>query len=77
MNSLAADSTEIEVLILDQTLLFYNRAKPVFLRIAPPLLTSVALMEAEIVAENILQGNVKTFDYRAVPSILFTDPILL
>jgi len=41
-----------------------------------PQLTPVALMEAESVVENILKGNRKTPDYSAVPSVLFSHPVL-
>ena len=41
-----------------------------------PQLTPVALMEAEIVAQNVLQeGSVKV-DYTGMPSILFTHPVM-
>ncbi|UJL47337.1 NAD(P)/FAD-dependent oxidoreductase [Virgibacillus sp. NKC19-16] len=39
-------------------------------------LTPVGHLEAEIVAENILQGNQKTADYTGVPSVVFTTPKL-
>jgi glutathione reductase (NADPH) len=41
----------------------------------PPLKT-VAEVEAEAVAENILHGNSRSVDYRVVPSVLFTMPEL-
>lgn len=41
-----------------------------------PALTPVAGYEGEIVAENLLNGNRRTTDYRAVPSVVFTIPPL-
>lgn len=41
-----------------------------------PTLTPVAGYEGEIVAENLLNGNRRTTDYRAVPSVVFTIPPL-
>lgn len=41
-----------------------------------PQLTPVALMEAEVAAENILQENTAIPDYKGIPSVLFTHPIL-
>jgi glutathione reductase (NADPH) len=39
-------------------------------------LTSVAVMEAEVVAHNILHGNERRIDRRGVPVALFTHPVL-
>lgn len=39
-------------------------------------LTPVASMEADVVIQNLLQGNSATPDYTAVPSIVFTSPML-
>lgn len=41
-----------------------------------PQLTPVALMEAEVVARNILEGRGETADYSGIPSVLFTHPVL-
>jgi glutathione reductase (NADPH) len=41
-----------------------------------PPLTPVAGYEGNIVAENLLNGNRRTTDYRAVPSVVFTIPPL-
>lgn len=41
-----------------------------------PPLTPVAGYEGEVVAENLLNGNRRTTDYRAVPSVVFTIPPL-
>jgi len=43
---------------------------------AGPQLATVADMDAEIAAENILNGNRRVHDYRDVPSVLFTQPPL-
>jgi glutathione reductase (NADPH) len=43
---------------------------------AGPQLAPVADMEAAIAAENILNGNSMTPDYKGVPSVLFTQPPL-
>ena len=39
-----------------------------------PQLTPVAVMDAHIVADNILHGNTRTPDYSVVPGIVFTNP---
>ncbi|HVS77175.1 MAG TPA: NAD(P)/FAD-dependent oxidoreductase [Steroidobacteraceae bacterium] len=39
-----------------------------------PPLTPVAGRDAEIVAANLLEGNTRTADYRAVPTVAFTLP---
>jgi glutathione reductase (NADPH) len=39
-----------------------------------PPLTPVAGRDAEIVAANLLHGNTRTADYRAVPTVAFTIP---
>ncbi|HEX3020356.1 MAG TPA: NAD(P)/FAD-dependent oxidoreductase [Chitinispirillaceae bacterium] len=39
-------------------------------------LTPVAEMEGKIVAHNLLYGNFKTPDYKAIPSVVFTHPQL-
>ena len=39
-----------------------------------PQLTPVAVMDAHIVADNILHGNTRVADYSIVPSITFTNP---
>jgi glutathione reductase (NADPH) len=41
-----------------------------------PPLTPVAGYEGKVVAENLLNGNRRTADYRAVPSVVFTIPPL-
>ena len=41
-----------------------------------PPLTPVAGYEGKVVAENLLNGNCRTTDYRAVPSVVFTIPPL-
>ena len=41
-----------------------------------PKLTPVALMEAEVLSECILGKNPKPASYRAIPSVLFTHPVL-
>jgi len=41
-----------------------------------PKLTPVAVMEGEVVAENILKGNSKRADYRAIPTTVFSTPPL-
>ncbi|MGH9862089.1 MAG: dihydrolipoyl dehydrogenase family protein [Candidatus Acidiferrales bacterium] len=41
-----------------------------------PPLTPVAGYEGEIVADNLLKGNLRTADYRVVPSVVFTLPPL-
>lgn len=44
--------------------------------VSGPKLTPVALMEAEILCEHILGNSPRGADYRAVPSVLFTHPVL-
>jgi glutathione reductase (NADPH) len=44
---------------------------------AGPQLATVADMEAEVAAENILNGNRRMPDYRDIPSVLFTEPPLV
>ncbi len=39
-----------------------------------PQLTPVAVMDAHIVADNILHGNTRTPDYSVVPGAVFTNP---
>ena len=39
-------------------------------------LSPVATMEGKIAARNMLHGNTVTPDYSAVPSVVFTDPVL-
>lgn len=39
-----------------------------------PQLTPVAVMDAHLVVDNILGGNVRTADYSVVPSVAFTTP---
>ncbi len=41
-----------------------------------PQLTPVALMEAEVVAANVLQKGPIQVDYTGIPSILFTHPVM-
>jgi glutathione reductase (NADPH) len=41
-----------------------------------PQLTPVALMEAEIIAQNVLQDRSVPVDYTGVPSIVFTHPVM-
>jgi len=41
-----------------------------------PQLTPVAVMDAHIVVDNILNGNTRTADYSVVPSAVFTAPPL-
>ena len=41
-----------------------------------PQLTPVAVMDAHIVVDNILNGNTRTADYSVVPSAVFTTPPL-
>ena len=41
-----------------------------------PSLTSVAQMEGDIVASNIVEGNVHEVDYTGTPRVVFTDPSL-
>ena len=43
---------------------------------APFQLATVADMQAEVAAENILQGNQRQPDYRGVPSVVFAQPPL-
>lgn len=39
-------------------------------------LTPVAGMQGRVVAANLLHGNTETPDYRGIPSVLFTTPVL-
>ncbi|MFW6324506.1 MAG: dihydrolipoyl dehydrogenase family protein, partial [Desulfovibrionales bacterium] len=41
-----------------------------------PQLTPVALLEAEVAMQNLLQGNSRPVDYSGIPSVLFTHPPL-
>jgi len=41
-----------------------------------PQLTPVALMEAEAVTRDILEGSAEPPDYSGIPSVLFTHPVL-
>lgn len=43
---------------------------------AGPPLTPVSSLDAQVAAENILQGNHRKADYRGVPSVVFTIPPL-
>lgn len=41
-----------------------------------PPLTPVASMESRVAAANLLEGNHRTADYRAIPTVVFTTPPL-
>jgi glutathione reductase (NADPH) len=43
---------------------------------SPFQLATVADMQAEVAAENILKGNLRSPDYQGVPSVVFTQPPL-